>query len=68
VAPAGSGQPPRNWQRWSSPALDLSPEFVLSVIRHSILPALSLVLVGVGGWFMGMRALVSNIVTEDIRA
>ena len=22
VAPAGSGQPPRNWQRWSSPALD----------------------------------------------
>jgi peptide/nickel transport system permease protein len=42
-----------------------TPEFVLSVIRHSILPALSLVLVGVGGWFMGMRALVSNIVTED---
>ena len=26
---------------------------------------LSLVLVGIGGWFMGMRALVSNIVTED---
>jgi peptide/nickel transport system permease protein len=23
------------------------------------------VLVGVGGWFLGMRALVSNIVTED---
>jgi peptide/nickel transport system permease protein len=39
--------------------------FVLSVLEHSILPALSLVLVGVGGWFMGMRALVSNIVTED---
>jgi peptide/nickel transport system permease protein len=39
--------------------------FVLSVIQHSILPALSLILVGVGGWFMGMRALVSNIVTED---
>ena len=33
--------------------------------RHSILPALSIVLVGVGGWFLGMRALVSNIVTED---
>jgi peptide/nickel transport system permease protein len=40
-------------------------EFVLSVLQHAILPALSLVLVGVGGWFMGMRALVSNIVTED---
>jgi peptide/nickel transport system permease protein len=24
-----------------------------------------LVLVGLGGWFMGMRSLVSNIVTED---
>ena len=36
-----------------------------SVARHSILPALSIVLVGVGGWFLGMRALVSNIVTED---
>jgi peptide/nickel transport system permease protein len=36
-----------------------------SVLLHSILPLLSLVLVGIGGWFMGMRALVSNIVTED---
>ena len=40
-------------------------EFALSVIRHSVLPVLSLVLVGLGGWFMGMRALVSNIVNED---
>jgi len=42
-----------------------NPEFILSVLRHSILPALSIILVGIGGWFMGMRALVSNIVTED---
>ena len=28
-------------------------------------PSLSLVLVGIGGWFIGMRSLVSNIVTED---
>ena len=27
--------------------------------------SLSLALVGLGGWFMGMRSLVSNIVTED---
>jgi len=40
-------------------------EFVLSVLRHSLLPVLSLVLVGLGGWFMGMRSLVSNIVSED---
>jgi peptide/nickel transport system permease protein len=39
--------------------------FVGSVLQHSLLPALSLVLVGVGAWFMGMRSLVSNIVTED---
>ncbi|GLQ55233.1 ABC transporter permease [Devosia nitrariae] len=42
-----------------------SPEFVLSVLRHAILPATSLVIVGLGTWFLGMRALVSNIVTED---
>ena len=41
------------------------PRFIASVLLHSILPALSLVLVGIGGWFMGMRSLVSNIVTED---
>ena len=41
------------------------PAFILSILQHSILPALSLVLVAVGGWFMGMRSLVSNIVTED---
>ncbi len=40
-------------------------EFIASALRHAILPALSLVLVGVGGWFLGMRSLVSNIVTED---
>jgi peptide/nickel transport system permease protein len=43
----------------------LNLDFVTSVAVHSILPALSIILVGVGGWFLGMRALVSNIVTED---
>lgn len=36
-----------------------------SVFQHALLPVLSLVLVGTGSWFIGMRALVSNIVTED---
>jgi len=40
-------------------------DFILSVVRHAILPVTSLVLVGIGGWFMGMRSLVSNVVTED---
>jgi peptide/nickel transport system permease protein len=39
--------------------------FFFSVMQHAALPAFSLVLVGFGGWFLGMRALVSNIVTED---
>jgi len=43
----------------------LNARFVLSILEHSLLPALSLVLVGIGGWFMGMRSLVSNVVTED---
>lgn len=40
-------------------------EFIGSILLHATLPALSLVLVGIGSWFLGMRALVSNIVTED---
>jgi peptide/nickel transport system permease protein len=39
--------------------------YLWSVAQHGFLPVLSLVLVGIGAWFIGMRALVSNIVTED---
>ncbi len=46
-------------------AMDWSPAFILSLVQHGILPVASLALVGLGGWFMGMRSLVSNIVTED---
>jgi peptide/nickel transport system permease protein len=42
-----------------------TPQFVASVIRHAALPAASIVVVGMGLWFLGMRALVSNIITED---
>ncbi|MGO8485126.1 ABC transporter permease, partial [Rhizobium leguminosarum] len=31
--------------------------FISSVIEHGILPALTLVLVGIGGWFISMRSL-----------
>src|SRR5882757_2209472 len=44
---------------------DWSWAFIGSVVSHGILPVLSLALVGLGGWFMGMRSLVSNVVTED---
>jgi peptide/nickel transport system permease protein len=39
--------------------------YIQSVIIHGTLPALTLVLVGMGGWFIAMRSLVSNIVTDD---
>ncbi|MGR9081032.1 ABC transporter permease [Rhizobium leguminosarum] len=45
--------------------LHLSFALVLDILKHSILPAFSLILVGTGSWLIGMRALVSNIITED---
>jgi peptide/nickel transport system permease protein len=39
--------------------------FFASVLYHMLLPALSLVLTSVGAWLLGMRSLVSNIVSED---
>jgi peptide/nickel transport system permease protein len=45
--------------------VEFSLGFVLTVIKHSILPALSLIIIGVGGWFIGMKSLTSNIISED---
>jgi peptide/nickel transport system permease protein len=39
--------------------------FAITVIYHSTLPALSLIIIGVGGWFIGMKSLTSNIISED---
>src|SRR5690606_17142016 len=58
VLPISGGFAMNVSQGWNWP-------FFSSVIQHATLPALSLVLVGFGGWFLGMRALVSNVVTED---
>jgi len=45
--------------------VELSWGFAMTVVRHSILPALSLILIGLGGWFLGMKSLTSNIISED---
>lgn len=45
--------------------VEFTPAFILTVIRHSILPALSLITIGIGGWFLGMKSLTSNIISED---
>lgn len=58
ILPIGGGSAmnvPQGWN-WT---------FISSVLTHSILPALSLILLGLGSWFLGMRSLVSNVVTED---
>jgi peptide/nickel transport system permease protein len=39
--------------------------FAFTVLYHSILPAISLILGGIGAWFIGMKALTSNIISED---
>jgi peptide/nickel transport system permease protein len=58
VLPISGGSTMNMAQEWSW-------AFAGSLLSHSILPVVSLALVGLGGWFMGMRSLVSNIVTED---
>jgi peptide/nickel transport system permease protein len=44
---------------------NLSLEFIWTYIQHAALPAATLVLVGFGGWFIGMKSLTSNIISED---
>ena len=43
----------------------LSLDFVLDVLRHAILPATSIVLVAIGGWALGMRAMMVTTQGED---
>jgi peptide/nickel transport system permease protein len=42
-----------------------SLDFIFTFIHHAILPAATLVLIGFGGWFIGMKSLTSNIISED---
>lgn len=46
-----------------TPAFSL--EFVLSLLRHATLPALSVVVTSVAAWLITQRALVINILGED---
>lgn len=56
--PFSGAYPPGTTVQFSLP-------FMLTVFKHSLLPAISLVVVGMGGWFIGMKALASNIISED---
>ncbi len=46
-------------------AKGLSLNYIMSVIYHSILPAISLIMVSLGGWMITMRSNVVNILGED---
>jgi len=43
----------------------LTIDFILDVIRHAVLPSLSLILVSFCGWIISMRSLVVSILGED---
>ncbi len=47
------------WPDWSD------WEFIFSVLKHAILPALSITLVSLGGWAMGMRGMMVTTKGED---
>jgi peptide/nickel transport system permease protein len=42
-----------------------SVAFVASVVRHAILPALTIVLATIGGWMLGMRNSMLTVLRED---
>ena len=43
----------------------LTPSFIRDVLAHSVLPALSIILVSIGGWALGMRAMMVTTQGED---
>lgn len=43
----------------------LSVPFIFDILRHAILPGLSLVLVGIGFWALGMRGMMITTKGED---
>jgi peptide/nickel transport system permease protein len=43
----------------------LSPDFALDILRHSVLPALSIVASAVGFWTLGMRGMMVTTMGED---
>ena len=42
-----------------------TPHFILDVLWHSLLPALSIILVSMGGWALGMRSMMVMTQGED---
>jgi peptide/nickel transport system permease protein len=47
----------------AKPGFDLS--YFLDIVYHSILPALSIIIAGIGGWVLGMRGMMVTVLGED---
>jgi peptide/nickel transport system permease protein len=58
IFPSGGG-----YERGTIPSLSWS--FVMNIAYHAILPALSIMLVQMGGWALGMRAMMVTTQGED---
>jgi peptide/nickel transport system permease protein len=58
LLPLGGGYSRGAVPKWSVP-------FALDLLRHAILPALSIILVSIGGWALGMRGLMVSVQGED---
>jgi peptide/nickel transport system permease protein len=58
VFPPGGGFDPIRILRFNLPT-------ILDILYHAILPALSLVLGGIGAWALGMRAMMVSTLDED---
>ena len=43
----------------------LTSDFILDVLHHAMLPALSILLVSLGWWFLSMRSLIISLKGED---
>ncbi len=59
IFPFSGAYPIGTRPNWSSLA------FIKTYLEHAVLPAATLILVGFGGWFVGMKSLTSNIISED---
>ncbi len=49
--------------RIQKPGFDLG--YIVDIIYHSTLPALSIIIAGVGGWTLGMRGMMVTVLGED---
>jgi peptide/nickel transport system permease protein len=49
----------------SGVSAELSGPYITTVVRHAVLPALSIILTSVGGWALTMRSLMVNTIGED---